>query len=348
MKAIFRWIIVISFLAISATGMAQTAANPASGKIEETALQRLETEIGRAEKISGGIVGVSAVHLESGRRVGFHSKGRFPMASTYKVPIAVQFLTRVDRGEVSLDQRVEITARDLHPGSGILTALLNQPGLILSARNLLELTLIVSDNSAADLILRLSGGPEAVTARMRAAGIADMNISRPTVLLIADSEGYPLPPENEWTPEHFKGLSEGTTSESRKDAARKFETDDRDTSTPEAMIHLLEKIHRGEFLTKESNDLLLDILGRCRTGKSRIIGLLFPETAVAHKTGTLGATTSDAGIIRLPGDAGNVAIAIFVKASEKETQDREKAIAHIARSVYDYFLFQPAGFPLQK
>src|ERR1041384_4699009 len=82
---------------------------------------RLQEEVARLAKISDGTVGVSAVHVESNRRLSFHGADRFPMASTFKVPIAVQLLSRVDAGEVKLDQMVTLAPHDLHPGSGTLT-----------------------------------------------------------------------------------------------------------------------------------------------------------------------------------------------------------------------------------
>jgi beta-lactamase class A len=175
-----------------------------------------------------------------------------------------------------------------------------------------------------------------------------MEINRPTINLIADSTGYTLPPEIEWTPELFKRLYQTTTPESRKAAAGKFATDPRDTSTPEAMVVLLERIYRGDLMKQESRALLLDIMERCQTGKARLRGILPSETVVAHKTGLLGGSTNDVGMIALPDDAGHVAIAVFVKASEKEVPERERAIAQIARAVYDFFLFQPSAPPLAK
>ena len=117
--------------------------------------------------------------------------------------------------------------------------------------------------------------------------------------------------------------------------------DTRDTSTPDAMVLLLERICRRTLLKPESGMLLLNILERCQTGRARLKGILPPATVVAHKTGTIGGTASDVGIITLPDDAGHVAIAIFIKSSEKTIPEQERAIAHIARSIYDFFLFQP-------
>jgi len=341
-KSLPRILWFFFFLFLAAEGFAQDPASQGVNPAEDIPFQRLQKEIARAAKSAGGTVGVSAVHLESGRRIAFNGRERFPMASAYKIPIAVQLLCRVDEGAFTLDQMVELETHDLHPGSGMLTDLLNKPGVRLSVRNLLELMLRISDNTAADLLLRLAGGPEAVTARMRALEIQDMEINRPTVNLIADSEGYGLPPEREWKPELFQRLYEATTPESRKAALRSFELDPRDTSSPEAMVKVLERVYRGDLLKSESRSLLLDIMERCQTGDARLKGILPPDTIVAHKTGTLTGITNDVGIITLPDDTGHVAIAVFGKSSEKESRERNRAIAQIARSVYDFFLFQPA------
>ena len=348
MNPLARIFSLVLFLSLSPAGFTETPANTETAPLADVPFQRLEREITRAAKSAGGTVGVSAIQIESGRRIALNSSERFPMASTYKVPIAVQLLTRVDQGEITLDQMIELRPRDLHPGSGTLTNLLNKPGVALSVRNLLELMLLLSDNSATDVLLRLAGGPEAVTARMRTLGIREMEINRPTINLIADCTGYTLPPEDEWTPELFKKLYNATTPESRKATAAKFEMDPRDTSTTEAMVMLLEQIYRGDLLKRESGALLLDMMERCQTGEARLKGILPSETIVAHKTGTIGGITNDVGIITLPNDAGHVAIAVFVKSSEKGIPDRERAIAQIARAVYDFFLFQPSAPPLDK
>jgi len=310
MKSFVKIILGVSLLSLSPACLAQAPAISPAPLVADLPLQRLQGEIARAAKAAGGTVGVSAVHLESGRRVSFNGDERFPMASTYKIPIAFQLLSRVDDGAISLDRMIELRPQDYHPGSGILTDLLNNPGVWLSVRNLLELMLLVSDNTATDLLLQLAGGPKAVTTRIRVLGIRDMEINRPTVHLIADSEGYGLPPEKEWTPELFSKLSKATTPESRKASLRKFKADRRDTSTPDAMVRLLEMLYRGEGLKSESRALLFDILERCRTGKGRLKGILPTETVVAHKTGTLTGITNDAGVITLPDHAGHVAIAV--------------------------------------
>jgi beta-lactamase class A len=246
----------------------------------------------------------------------------------------------VEKGEIRLDHVIQIEVNDLRPGSGILTDLLNQPGLALSIRNLMELMLLISDNTASDLVLRLAGGPEAVTARMRAVGIEGMDINRTTAQVLADWVGVKsLPPEAEWSPSLFLRLFRAVTPEDGRAAAARFDMDPRDTATPEAMATLLARIYRQDVLAPDSSELLLDIMRRSRTGEARLKGLLPPGTVVAHKTGSIGGTTNDVGLITLPEDAGHLAIVIFVKSSTEAVSARERAIAEIGRTVYDFFLF---------
>lgn len=318
------------------------AAQSAAAVRADPGLQRLEREIGRLAEIAGGKVGVAAIHLETGREIGLNRGEPFPMASSYKVPIAVQLLTRVDRGEIRLDSMIPLTPGDLHPGSGTLTELFDDPGVILSLRNLTELMLLISDNSATDVVLRAAGGPDAVTARMRDLNLSGIRVDRPTVRLIGDWIGIRNLPGDDVSPSQFRELVRAVPEAEQKAAAAAFNVDPRDTSTPEAMARLLERIWRKEILSPGSSELLLDIMRRSTTGAERIKGFLPPGTEVAHKTGTIGGTTNDVGIIELPDGAGHVVTVVFVKESEREIPARERAIAQISRAIYDYFLFNPA------
>jgi beta-lactamase class A len=71
----------------------------------------------------------------------------------------------------------------------------------------------------------------------------------------------------------------------------------------------------------------------------RLLGLLPNKTPVAHKTGTLTGFACDVGIITLPFDAGSIAISVYIKDSNKELVHLERIIAEVARTIYDYYLF---------
>jgi beta-lactamase class A len=326
-------------VALVAVAVAPTlaAAQPA----RDAALSRLQTEIEHLSTISQGKVGVGIIHLESGRELFINRDEPFPMASTYKVPIAVQLLTLIDSGKVRLDSMVALAPSDLHPGSGTLTSLFNKPGVELSVRNLMELMLLISDNSATDILLRTAGRGSAVNARLGTLGVRGISVDRPTVGLIADAMGIKnLPPENELTLQRFGELARMVSPDERKAAAEKFSQDRRDTATPEGMARLLEKIWRRQAVSAASTDLLLDMMRRCQTGPARIKGMLPPNIVVMHKTGTLSnGITDDIGIITLPNDAGHVVLTVFIKDAKADADTQERAIAQIARAVYDYFLF---------
>jgi beta-lactamase class A len=114
-----------------------------------------------------------------------------------------------------------------------------------------------------------------------------------------------------------------------------------DVATPRGMAQLLEAIWRREALSEASSALLIDIMERCETGSRRLKGGLPPDTIVAHKTGTIGRSTNDVGIVYLPAAAGHVIVVTFVKQSDKPLEERERAIAEVARAAHDYFLFNP-------
>ena len=308
-----------------------------------TITQRAEQEIARIVSLHKATVGACAIHVASGRQVGLNVAERFPMASTYKVPIVAQLLRQVDQGYLTLDQMVEITERDVSPGSGFIKEHLCIPGLMLSVRNLLELTLKFSDNTASDVVLRLAGGATAVNDLMRTCGHDQIRVNRSTKALLAcfcGVEGIPL--DDTWTLEKFTTAHKQSTDAQKEAAQQAFLTDAdaRDSCTPAAMASLLAMLHRGELLSRSSTELLFSIMRNCQTGQSRLKGMLPAGVEIAHKTGTLGEIIfNDAGVVNLPGELGHVAIAVYVKAAREPVPECERIIAEIARVVYDSFLF---------
>jgi beta-lactamase class A len=305
----------------------------------DAATARLEQQIEALAKVTDATVGVSAMHIESGRSVSVRGAEPFPMASAFKVPIAVQIMTMVDDGRLSLDKMVTLSPQDLHPGSGTLSELFFHPGVSLSVANLMELMLVISDNSAADLMLREAGGAAPVTARMRQLGLNGIRIDRNTAVLIADWSGVKtVPPEEQWNREMWDPLFTAVPDREHM-AARRAETKSlKDTATPDDMTRLVAKVWRKELFSNANAAFLNGILERCQTGKARIKGMLPAGTDVAHKTGTLGGVANDTGIITLPNGAGHVAISVFTKGATRPEATSEKAIAEVSRTIYDYFL----------
>lgn len=321
------------FLALAAFGAASI---PAAAQSTD----RLAREIARIEPSSGGRLGVAAMHLESGRTFFYQADDQYPMASTYKVPIAVQAFTLVEQGKLDLQRMVTWDTTDLHIGSEAFL-LFRKPGFAMSVRNLIETMLILSENNATDLVLGLGGGAGAVTRRMHDAGITDIRVDRPTAEIIAHPYGI----TDIWTGGKFDRAKWdrqfNALSASRRDsAAYYYARDPRDHATPRAMLTLLTRLWKGELLNQENTAILLDIMYRCETGAGRIKGMLPRGTRVAHKTGTYPGTANDVGIIDLP-DGTHLAVALHLKQSSKvQGKDLEDALAQSARAVYDWFLFR--------
>jgi beta-lactamase class A len=304
--------------------------------ISETGISKLYNDIIRDASVTDGTVGVGIFHLETGRELYLNKTERFPMASSVKIPVAVQLMTLVDRGIVRLDSMITIQESDLHPGSGHIKNRI-VPGRSLSVLYLLEQMLTVSDNSATDIIIRLVGGTAAIDRRMNVIGIEGMSVDRPIYIVLSQCQGIDCFNESEpFSLQLFNEMATKVTAEERLRAHRNYINDTRDTSTPEGMTRLLEKIWCGEVLSSESSQLLLDIMSKAH-GNKRIKGLLPPGTKVYHKTGTIRGGLSDVGIIELPNDAGHVVVTVFVKGGRKSIRIAESAMAQIARAAYDYF-----------
>ena len=308
---------------------------------EDPGLSHLAAEVARLAEQARGRVGVAAYHLETGRGITLNGDEAFPMASTYKVPIAVQILSMVDRGELGLYDLIEIDQSDVYVTSSAISDLLDDPGLQISVHNLLELMLQISDNIATDVLMEAAGGSQAVTARMREVGAEGIRVDRPTWALIANWLGAAdVSEDNKIDPDDYEVVLRAPRTDASTAANNaNFNSDPRDTATPAAMSTLLQQIWNRDILSEDSSALLIDIMYRCQTGEGRLKGVLPAGTEVAHKTGTIGQTTNDVGIIDLPDGAGHVVAVVYVKESEVEIPEREAVIAQIARAIHDYFLF---------
>lgn len=264
---------------------------------------------------SNGRIGVAVIDLTSGKTLSVLGDTPFPMASTSKVAIAATFLDGVDKGRWSLDDKFPL----LYPAKSAKYSGDKAPvreGKWLTARELIELSLIHSSNPATDGLLAAVGGPGAVNRWIKSTGIDGMRIDRDIATLVRD--------DGEFNP--------ATT------------VDLRDSATPLAMAQMLSGLFNGKWLSQRSRGFLLATMERCVTGKHRIRAQLPGAARVAHKTGTLNNTASDVGIIQAP-DGHAYVVAIYVTGQGGHS-GRDARIATIARTVYDGFESHAAGSTL--
>ncbi|GAC1480624.1 MAG: class A beta-lactamase [Gemmatimonadaceae bacterium] len=311
---------------------------PAVSVAQHPDARSLASRITALGATSGGIVGMSATHVETGRHLSVRGSEKFPMASVYKLPIALYVLHLVDRASLRIDSLITVTPPEFAPHYSPLAESAGGNAVTLTVDSLLALMLGGSDNTASDVLLRIAGGPAAVTQRLRALGISDVRVDRTERELGFDQRGIECPPANDrWSRSLFDSLAARVPPDAQRAAWVRYETDSLDTATPDGMARLLVVIARGEGLRPSSRRRLLDIMTRSWTGANRIKGLLPRGSPVAHKTGTAGRVANDVGIITLPDRRGHVALAVFLKGAERPDSVRDRAIAGIARVVYDHF-----------
>lgn len=303
----------------------------------ESASPTVEAEIRRIANAVAGEVGVAAWRLDGhGPRILLNADEAFPMASTFKVAVAGALLGKVDAGTLSLETMLPVD-KSRYVESEVVADALIHSGVNLSVHNLLELMLTRSDNTATDVLTSAAGGPAAVTAWVRGQGITGLRVDRDTAAIIRDFFGLPAGTFSEALATARKGDPKLDERGTHPNAV--FDKDPRDSSTPNAMAELLSKIFTGHALSPDSTKEIIAIMQRCHTGNDRLRGRLPATTTVADKTGTLGGSVNDVGVITLPDGKGQVVCAVFIKKSELPFADREKVIADVARAVYDYFLF---------
>ncbi|WP_224484422.1 class A beta-lactamase [Robertkochia aurantiaca] len=282
-----------------------------------------------------GYIGVAAQDLNTGKQVFLNGDDSFPMASTYKIAIAVTLLDKVESGELDLTDMIEVQDDEWVLSDIIASNFIHQ-GVSLSLANILEVMITHSDNTATNVALRLAGGPAAVNEHMERKGIEGMHIDRTTSDYSRDFYGQE--PGRENMAEAIKNLSANPGLSN--DPQPEFEADAKDKSTPRAMLNLLSLIYKGEAMNDENTAFLLGIMSRTVTGAKRLRGLLPAHTPVAHKTGTLGGISNDVGFITLP-EGHSFAIVVFTRGSDTPLADRDRAIAEVSRTLYDYFLLMP-------
>jgi beta-lactamase class A len=223
--------------------------------------------------------------------------------------VAIATLAAVETGKLRLDQDVEIRQSDRRDFGPLNDEW--KPGMRVTVARMLDVMLVASDNTAADKLIALLGGPDAVEKTLGTKGISGIRIS-------LDEKGM--------------------GAAMKKDLAA-LESGAENGAKPDAMAALLVRLFRGELLSRPSTDRILDAMRRCATGDHRLRAGVPKGTEVRDKTGTLGSCANDAGIVSLP-DGNHLVIVVFVRGG-KDAAAREGAIASVARAAWE--ASAPAG-----
>lgn len=296
-------------------------------------LSRLQSRLQELSDAFPGVIGVAVRDLKTGEELSINGDRLFPMASVYKVPIMVEVFRQIEAKKFSLDDRIELGDEHRTLGSGALTLLSN--GLKPTVKDLITLMIVLSDNEATDVLLKKVGA-ENVTTTMRSMGLNNIRVDRTTFELIRDYLGFMDETARGKTYTEIIAMSRTRriTPEKQAEAEREFAKVMKDVSSPRDMALLLEKIYKGEAAGKESCRMMMAILGR-QMFNQRLPRYLPESAEMAHKTGTIGSTTNDAGIMFVRGNP--IAIAVFTVDKRIARGEVEERMGRLTRVVYDFF-----------
>lgn len=251
-----------------------------------------------------GTLGLAAKRLDDGLGLRHNETEVFQAASVLKLPLLLDALQRVERGELELTRRYAMRAEDRAGGSGVLKVC--DGGLELTLRDLLTLMIVVSDNTATNMMLDILGGLDAINARFEAMGLE-------TTRVVGKLQ---VP----W--------------ELKTEAQRKGHNAE---LTPQGMLGLLERLWNGQILQPETREIALEILGQQQF--TEMIGRYLPEgTKVATKSGQITGVRNDVGFV-LTERPYALAIASRDCPDLQYYVDNEGvlAVARVSRLVYEFF-----------
>ena len=252
------------------------------------------------ERRVGGRVGVFAVDTATGRQLAHRPDERFAMCSTFKWVLAAAVLSRVDRKELSLEERVPFGEADLLEYAPVTRKALasgaDERGM--SVGDLARAAVTISDNTAANLLLKKVDGPAGLTRFMRSLGDPVTHLDRDEPTLNTNEPGDP-----------------------------------RDTTSPRAMVDLMQGLLCGDALSPAGRAQLLDWLRACETGRERLRAGAPADWSVGDKTGTgRRGAANDVAILSPPGRAP-VLVAAYLSDGPAPTPTLAAAHADIARRV---------------
>jgi beta-lactamase class A len=298
---------VIAVLAVLALATVHAAQAP-----ELPPLQRLQASIERTTKSVNATWGIYMKSLDTGEEIAIDADRQMETMSTIKIPLMIECFEQIKAGRFKLSDKYTFVQADSQPGTGTIQRL--DPGAVMTIKDLITMMIVVSDNTATEVLYRMVGGPDAVNARMAAMGL------QKTRAMNVPSKWFPAL------------RSAPTTEQFYREGKHPF-----GLSTPREMGRLLEMMERGTLVDKASSDLMLRIM-RGQLYRTRIPRYVTGYT-IPHKTGDfLPYVGDDVGMLEAPGRT--VILSVFTGNHFGSGEMLENAIGLIGKDVADYFTYR--------
>ena len=248
------------------------------------------------ETALGGRVGVMVRDTGNGAEMQHRADERFAMCSTFKWLLAGMVLSRSERGELALDEQLAYGEEDLLDYSPVTRERVQEGAM--SVAELCRAAVMVSDNAAANLLLQRVGGPAKLTAFLRDCGDDVTRLDR-------------------YEPELNSNLP----------------GDERDTTTPRAMLQTMETLLLGNLLSPASRERLAGWLKSATTGRARLRAGLPRDWIVGDKTGTGANGAANDVAIAWPPQRQPILIAAYLSGSSATYDELNGAHARIGETV---------------
>ena len=270
MKDLFRIAAVSIVVSLAANFVHAQAQTPASAASLDA---RVRAEIAPFK----GKVLLFAKNLDTGETYSYNGDERVRTASTIKVAVMIEAFARVAEGRAKWTDELVLTKAARYGGSGVLPEL--SDGLRLTFRDCVNLMMLVSDNTATNMVLDYLS-TDAVNARMNSLGFKDTRIMR-------------------------RIGSGGESKEGKEPDNKRFGLG---ATTPHEMAQILEKLDRGEIVSKAASKEMIDLMKREQARYA--IGRTIPDVPMASKYGALDRLRSCVAIVY--SKRGKIAITITV------------------------------------
>ena len=259
---------------------------------------------------------------------------RFSLQSVMKLFVGIAVLDGVDQRRWKLTDEVLVERKDLSLGVQPIAKLVGDQGYRTDIGDLVRRAVIESDSAATDILIARLGGTAKIQALLLSKGLTGLRLDRDERHLQTDTMG--LKWRQEFVdPAKLERAVAAVPAKRRAAAYRHYQTDPRDTATPEAMTKLLIALADGRLLSPDSTEFLLRAMRDTTTFPDRLKAGLRPGWTLGHKTGTSGswdgvtAATNDVGILFGP-NGERIAVTVFIGDSTAPPADRAKVMAHIA------------------
>jgi beta-lactamase class A len=282
-------------------------------------------EIERLVSETGGIVGIAATQLATGRHIGYRENEVFPTASVIKLPLLVTLYEDALAGRIDLSERMTYRDETKVAGSGVLQYL--DDGLNPTLRDVAVLMMSVSDNTATDLLFDRVG-KRRIEETMDRLGLPSIRVPfdiREMLMELVDMD-HSKPGGYEELRRLLR-LSAGS-------GGRSMLPEQADRASPADMCRLLELIESRTILDDDACTAIIELMKRIQSS-TRIPGLLPKGTVVAHKTGSYRRLRNDVGLVYAPN--GPYAVAIFARELARDNIDDDGTLARISLTIYQEF-----------